>query len=404
MAKIHDNGGVIGKTLDFTSIDTYTTGSTNKKNSGIWNLSSAIPFPKPDYSIFNYVVDGTTETSPYNQAYELIVIPNGPPVGTTVAYTSTSTLSYSDFENGGLILDPGTFTIQESGGLKYFIISFTMNEDLTTEGTETLSITLAATDSAGNQTGSPTLTFNITDSSVTPISGVDYSTFFTPEISNRHIDSDTYMGSSADYNGPYDVHQTDPVLASPNGSTARVYLAVKYTSSTTFYSDLPIAGVQHFNSSGTLQNSWIFNTSTGGSGSTWQTTTAAVSQGATGMSTTPAQAAGLTYTSISSGSSTNRMNWATSTGSSYTGAADGISSTYYSTAITTGTANAAIPQVSGTYYMYAEASGVSIDTAVFARSPAVTISDGDYFVIVHAVTGYSANRQDANDCLWFGIY
>ena len=402
MAKIHDNGGIIGKTLDFTSVDTYTTGSTNKRNSGIWSLSSAIPLPKPNYiQGFNRLVTGTTETSPYNQAYELIVIPNGPPAGTTVAYTSTSTLSYSDFQSGGLILDPGTFTIQENAGLKYFIVTFVMNEDFTTEGTETLSITLAATDSAGNATGSPTLTFNITDSSVSP--GQDYSSSFT-EISNRHIDSDTYMGSSADYTGPYDVHQTQGVLASPNGSTARVYLAAKYTSPTTYYSDIPIAGVQHFNSAGTLQNSWIFNTSTGGQGSTWQTTTTAVAQGATGMSTTPATASGYTYSSISSGATANRMNWATGTGSSYTGAADGISSTYYTTAITTGTSDAAIPQVSGTYYMYAEASGSVLDTAAFARSPAVTINAGDYFVIVHAVTGYSTNRQDANDCLWFAIY
>lgn len=43
MAKVHNNGGAIGKTLDFTSIDTYSTSPEgNKRNSGIWNLASAV--------------------------------------------------------------------------------------------------------------------------------------------------------------------------------------------------------------------------------------------------------------------------------------------------------------------------------------------------------------------------
>jgi hypothetical protein len=54
VAKVHDNGGVIGKTLDFSSTDTYTSG--NKKNSGIWNIGAAVK-TEPPASYDNLIVD-----------------------------------------------------------------------------------------------------------------------------------------------------------------------------------------------------------------------------------------------------------------------------------------------------------------------------------------------------------
>lgn len=229
--------------------------------------------------------------------------------------------------------------------------------------------------------------------------GTDYSSGFT-EYSNRHIDSDIYMGSTADYNGPYDVWQSDPVLASPNGSSARVYLAHKFTSPTSYYSDAAVACVQHFNSGGTLLNSWNFSSTIG---INWETTITAIDQGTTGMSTSPATASGFTYQNIATGATANRFNYATSTGSSYTGAADGIDSTYNTTALP-GAGNGVVSQSAGTYYIYAEASGSVRYNATWARSPLVTISTGDYFRIAHALTGYSANVQDDTDAMWFAIY
>ena len=86
------------------------------------------------------------------------------------------------------------------------------------------------------------------------------------EISNRFIDSQSYMGNSADYNGPYDVGEIDTDFT----GTGRVYIGVKVTSSTTYYNDVPIAGVQIISGT-TLVRSWIFNSTTGGSGTSWQT-------------------------------------------------------------------------------------------------------------------------------------
>jgi hypothetical protein len=223
------------------------------------------------------------------------------------------------------------------------------------------------------------------------------------QIASRQIDSDLFMGSTADYSGPYDVHVTDPVTWT--GTTGRVYLAAKVTSTTTYYSDIPIACVQHFNSAGTLQNSWNFSSSTGGTGSGWTTTTAGVTQPDPGMTTTPAVASTYPYVSIAAGATSNKFNWATSTGSSYTGAAGGIGTTYDNNPITTSVStNGAISQVDTSYFMYLETSGSTHNQAHFARSPLVTINDGDYFKIAYAVTGYSTNPQNPNDCLWFGVY
>ena len=37
---VHDNGGFIGRVADYTATDSYTSGSQNKKNTGVWSLDA----------------------------------------------------------------------------------------------------------------------------------------------------------------------------------------------------------------------------------------------------------------------------------------------------------------------------------------------------------------------------
>lgn len=318
-------------------------------------------------------------------------------VGEGVLYWSVSgtnvnaaNVNASDFAQG----NTGSFTMTSGNGNITLNISTDAN---TTEG-ESFILSVRRDSTSGTILAN-SASITIVDSAA-PV-GQDITSQFV-EISNTHIDSDVYMGSTADYNGPYDVTE---IQTDFSGGTGRVYIGFKVTSATTFYSDLPVAGVQVLSSDkSTLLHSWIFDDFFGGSGSGWTTTTAGVGSSSTvgQFAVTPAGASVQTYLSISSGSSANRFNWATSTGSSYTGAADGISSSYRTNIMPAG--SSAINQSSGTYYAYVETSGMVRYTCHVMRSPSVIISGGSWIRIAHAVTAPSTNRQDVDDCLYVGVY
>ena len=235
---------------------------------------------------------------------------------------------------------------------------------------------------------------------------VDITTSFY-EISNRFINSQAYMGSTSDYNGPYDVGE----VRTDFSGTGRVYIGHKATSSPTFYSDVPIAGVQIINPDGTsLLASWIFNTSTGGSGSGWQTYTVSLGGSSTqGFPVTPATASGYTYVNLSTTINANRFSWAPSTGSANTGAADGIGNTYKLSAdggsnTIASVGDAQIPQTSNTYYAFRETSGSTLYSGAVMRSPTYSFSGGELIRVIHAVTGYSLNPMNPNDSLYVAVY
>ena len=175
--------------------------------------------------------------------------------------------------------------------------------------------------------------------------GEDIRTSFY-EMSNRFLNSQTYMGNTSDYNGPYDVSE---VQQSYSG-TVRVYLAHKVTASVTYFNDTPVAAVVHTNSSGTIQNNWIFHSSAGGSGSGWQTRNGQVAGSSAKMNTyiTPANAAGYAYQNLTLSTNVNRWSWTSATGSSYCGAAGGISSSTVNYPV----GNAQIAQVGSSYYAF----------------------------------------------------
>ena len=310
----------------------------------------------------------------------------------------------ADMETSDISATSGTVSITSSTGT----IQITATSDGFTETgqTESFQVKIINSPDGDGQTlvTSSAVTINDTSTGTAEPQGTDITTSFY-EISNRFLDSQTYMGNSNDYDGPYDVGE---VRTNFSGS-GRVYVGVKVTASTTFYNDIPIAGIQIISGT-TLVASWIFNTSSGGSGSGWQTYTSEISGSSTqGFPVTPQTASGYTYSNITGGSSIDRFNWTTSTGSSYTGAADGIGDTYKlsadggsSTLATVG--DAQISQTSSTYYAYRETSGSTQYSGAVMRSPSYTFSGGEYIRIIHALTGPTGTQMDPDDSLYIAVY
>ena len=225
--------------------------------------------------------------------------------------------------------------------------------------------------------------------------GTDATTAFR-EISNRVI----FDPSTSDYTGAWDVAS---LQVNAVGSK-RIYLALKVTASTTYYNDICIAGVQRISSAGTVLNSWVFNTTSGGTGNTWQTTLGGKSGSSSLLSNTwtPNSASSQSYSSISIGTTRDKMNWATNTGSSNTGAAGGISNNWSTGQFPTG--DAKINQYDPSYYAYREVSGSSRYTSTFFRSPPVTFNGTDTIKVVHLMTTKTGQPVNVNDSIWLGVY
>ena len=226
------------------------------------------------------------------------------------------------------------------------------------------------------------------------------------EISRRFINSGSFMGNSSDYTGGYDVSEVQTDFANSAAAYGRIYLGIKVTAATTFYNDISVAGIQILDSTRTnLLQSWIFNTSSGGSGSSWQTTYSAIyGTSATGFPTTPATAKNYSYTNMSTSTNINRWSWSTGTGSSYTGTADGISNSYYSGGTIATVGDATVSQSSNTYYAFRETSGSTRYSGAVMRSPLYYFQGQEWIRVIHAVAGYGAVAMDPNDSLYIGVY
>ena len=149
-AQIDDNG------LVSSSVFTTTTTSTTAT-------------PTPTYSII--VTDGGGNTPSNNEFNEgatvNVTIQSGGVQGNTLNYTVSGTATENDFTATGWPLAPGAtqgtldFTNADTVPLQFLI-----SNDLSSEGNETLIITLDAQDNNGNSAGQ-TETINILDTSVT---------------------------------------------------------------------------------------------------------------------------------------------------------------------------------------------------------------------------------------------
>lgn len=222
--------------------------------------------------------------------------------------------------------------------------------------------------------------------------GEDITTSFW-EISERFISS-----PYSDYSGGYDVSgvQTNFI------GTGRIYIGVKITAMTTYYNDIPIAGVQVLRGDN-LVESWIFYSSGGGTGSGWTTMNGQIGgSSSVGFPFTPAQASAYSYGSITTSKNANRFGLSSSTSSRYTGAWGGIADTYNTTIAPLGVAQ--ISQVGNNYYVYREASGSQGYSGTAMRSPEFNFSGGEEIRVIHALTGYSGRAMNADDTLYIGVY
>ena len=385
------NSGMIGKKQSttssaasgvFESFDQY-----NAKYDNAWPQFQIESISNSNGSNLNEQVTST-----------ISVTTSGIPDGTTLYYTiatvSGTTLVAADFSDGL----SGSFEINSDSGS--FDI-FPIGDDLSESNVAKVEIR------RGSISGQILIeTGNLTIGDAAAPLGDDITSSFY-EISNRFINSQTYMNSSVDYNGPYDVGEVQTDFS----GSGRVYIGVKVTASTTFYNDIPIAGVQVIRGT-TLVASWIFNGSTGGSGSGWRTYLSQILGSSTqGFPITPATASGYSYSTISSSTGTGRFSFRNSTGSSYTGADNGISNAYKlsadggsNTLATVG--NATVSQTSNTYYAYRETSGATRWSGTVMRSPAFSFSGGEYIRVIHAVTGPTsmASTMDGTDSVYVAVY
>jgi len=286
-------------------------------------------------------------------------------------------------------VNPSNGTVTLSNG--YGSFSITPNWDILVDPSETFHIQF--TDPDTGSVLAETSAITITDVWKSP--GLNISDQFH-EISNRVIWSDQYMGNTNDYTGPYDVGSVEVDFS----GVGRVYIGVKITASTTYYNDIPIAGVQIV-SAGVLQQSWIFNNSAAG----WTTLTQpTAAQPSIGFPITPHIAAGYNYYAVPvSNAQSNRFNLASHTGSSSTGSHGGVSGAYSTTLAPVG--NSTVASDDSLYYLYAEASGTTRYTGTVMRSPTFSFIAGNPYEIrvIHAVTGTSGNPVDPLDSLYIGL-
>lgn len=160
----------------------YTQGVTKVGTAGSLGAYTQIVVPVSAPTLYYYCINhdgmgGTANTpSPATPTYDSVTSPatvnegqsveftvttQNVPDSTTVGYTITG-ISADDLSAGSLT---GNIVITANTGS----VSVTLAEDATTEGSEIMTLTLDATDSAANTTGAISSSTTITDTSQTPV-------------------------------------------------------------------------------------------------------------------------------------------------------------------------------------------------------------------------------------------
>ncbi len=379
------NSGIIGDRI-------FTTASAAK---GLHDLHDVhmkrIKVEWPRTKLYLSLTPSTTTVTEGNaMTFTLVTehIENGSTLYYTISTVSGTAMVDADFEqspnDGGV---DGSFTTTNDSTVLTFGLTAEISPGVAESNVFKLQI----------RTGSTSGTVVLESSNITVTDAVSFGTDIRSafyEISNRYIIDPT----SADYTGAYDVGEIQQAY---NGS-ARIYLAFKCTTSTTYINDICVAAVQVLNSSGAIQQTWNFSAN---SNQSWQARQSRVDGSSSLLSSylTPSQAAAYSYSNLTTPSGNTRVGLSTGTSSTFTGMADGIAnsaSTVYSVG------NGTVSQSSNTYYIYGEVSGAAQYSSVFARSPSYTFSSGDKIRVVHAVTTQStmASSINVNDSLWIGIY
>ena len=383
------NSNVLNKTRIVTKTNTLESGGSYpqgeasgafdlhdiqfRRKLNIWPRAWEVVSVSPSTST---VSEGSTVTFAITTAH----IPDNTTLAYQVVTVSGTNMNNADFI--GANTTAGTFTISNNSASLAFTLA-------SSDGTENnvFKIQIKRDISGGADVLGESSNVTVTDAL-----GIDIRSNLY-EISNRFI-----TVSTNDYSGNYDVGE---VQQSYNGS-AKVYLALKCTASTTFFNDICIAAVQVLTDSGTIKKTWNFSSTSSG----WIARNGRINSTSALLNTvtTPQAFSQLGgWATMGFGASTATVTLASSTSSNNTGMTDGIANSI-TTAYPVG--NNQVPQVSNTNYIYGEVSGVNRYSYVICANgtPDVNFTPGDRIRVVHAVTGPSGYGHNLDDSLWIGIY
>lgn len=153
-----DDADVRGLSPNATYADALHGTGINTTSGSIISMSELYGASATNYTALSRSAASVDEGNSISFTVTTVGVVNG----TTVGYTVTG-ISSADLSSGSLT---GNITINSNTGS----VTFGIAADSLTEGSETLTITLAATDSAGNSTGSLSSSAVINDTSTTPLS------------------------------------------------------------------------------------------------------------------------------------------------------------------------------------------------------------------------------------------
>ena len=251
----------------------YTTGVTKVGTAGTAGAYTQITVQPGAPTLYYYCINhsgmgGTANTPGAAAGYDSVTSPASANEGDTVTFTVNTTdiqdgttvgYTISGIDSGDLSAGSltGNFTINSNTGT----VNVTLANDVTTEGSEIMTLTLAATDSEGTTTNGISTNTTINDTSLSPGFTPDY----TITVTNT---GNSYNLSGTDRNGA--VTGSQPTLAFNSGDNVRFNVDSGTASAHPFYIKTTQSTgtgnqVSGATGQGTTQIDWT--TSTDGAGS-----------------------------------------------------------------------------------------------------------------------------------------
>tara|TARA_A200000159_G_scaffold19521_1_gene16105 strand:- start:706 stop:1296 length:591 start_codon:yes stop_codon:yes gene_type:complete len=191
---------------------------------------------------------------------------------------------------------------------------------------------------------------------------------------------------------------------SPGQGTYRIWLAHQVTTSTTFYNDTPICGVQILDIQGNvLETIGVYDSN---NAIEWENLTGNNSgQQSSLLNPYTRNSADYSWTDVTSSTSVGKFSIASSTGSQYTGIKGGVDISHYRTnSIPFPVGHATMPQIDYSNFIFRETSGSTRYTyAVMRTKSAYTIPRYGSIRVIHANTTLSSQPLDVVNTLFVGI-
>lgn len=114
MKSVHDNGGFIGRVnADFAATDSYTSGSQNKKNSGVWSLDAIYLNAQLTVSEYRYIkwnITNVNGSSDQVQVSDFYIVSQGSAVSWGSPTVTLTGCAASSPQNAYKLFDSNTST------------------------------------------------------------------------------------------------------------------------------------------------------------------------------------------------------------------------------------------------------------------------------------------------------